>query len=61
MNWVLKFVQSRPHCLLMALIWYIPLFMGWQAERVKGSVQAQEYQRVTNEIQTIVQEILGVP
>ncbi len=46
---------------LVSLVWYIPLFMSWQTERVKGSVQAQEYERVANEIQKIVQEILGVP
>jgi hypothetical protein len=46
---------------LVSLVWYIPQFMNWQTERVKGSVAAQVYQRVTNEFQTIVQEILGVP
>jgi len=46
---------------LVSLVWYIPLFMSWQTERVRGSLGPQEYQRMTNEIQTIVQEILGVP
>jgi hypothetical protein len=46
---------------LVSLVWYIPLFMSWQTERIKGSVDAREYERTTNEIQTTVQEILGVP
>jgi hypothetical protein len=46
---------------LVSLVWYIPLFMNWQTERVAGSVAVGEYERATNEIQTIVQEILGVP
>ncbi|HTV42881.1 MAG TPA: hypothetical protein VMF08_20110 [Candidatus Sulfotelmatobacter sp.] len=46
---------------LVSLVWYIPLFMGWQTERVKGSVDDQEYQKAANEFQTKIQEILGVP
>jgi hypothetical protein len=46
---------------LVSIVWYIPLFMTWQTERVSGSIDAEEYRRVSNEIQTIVQEFLGVP
>ena len=46
---------------LVSLVWYIPLFMSWQTERVKGSVEPREYERVTNEIQATVQAILGFP
>ncbi len=46
---------------LVSLLWYIPLFMSWQAERVKGSIDAQEYQRIANQIEGKLEEILGVP
>jgi hypothetical protein len=46
---------------LVSLFWYVPLFMSWQAERVKGSVDPREYEKAANGIQTIVQGILGVP
>ena len=46
---------------LVSLIWYIPIFMTWQAERVKGSVDIQEYQRIANQIEGKIEEILGIP
>jgi len=46
---------------LVSLLWYIPLFMTWQTERMTGSIEAQEYQRITNEIEGRIEEILGVP
>jgi len=46
---------------LVSLVWYIPLFMSWQTERVKGGVEPREYEKAANEIQTLVQGILGVP
>jgi hypothetical protein len=46
---------------LVSLVWYIPLFMSWQTERVKSSIDIAEYHRAANEFQTKVQEILGVP
>ena len=47
---------------VVSLLWYIPLFMEWQRERVQesgGNVAA--FVRATNQVQALVQEILGVP
>ena len=46
---------------LVSLVWYIPIFMVWQRDRVKAPPAASDYERVTNEVQSLVQEILGVP
>ena len=47
---------------LVALLWYIPVFLRWQKERVqekRGDVAA--FDRVINRVQGILEEILGVP
>jgi hypothetical protein len=47
---------------LISLIWYIPLFMNWQKERVfekGGDISALE--RSTNILQGILEDVLGVP
>ena len=46
----------------VSLLWYIPLFMGWQTERIEENgtdpvIYMRAVDRVTNEIQ----RILGVP
>ena len=46
---------------LVSLIWYIPLFMRWQTERVKESIGEIQFQRVVAEFETKVQGILGAP
>jgi hypothetical protein len=46
----------------VALLWYIPLFMTWQRERVaEAGVDPHEYDRATNEVGSLVEGILGVP
>jgi hypothetical protein len=47
---------------LVALIWYVPVFLRWQKERIAesgGNVVA--FERLTNRVQGIVERILGVP
>ena len=47
---------------LVALVWYIPQFLHWQKERVAargGDLAA--FERLTNRVQGMVEEILGVP
>lgn len=47
---------------LVSLLWYIPLFMHWQVERVRengGDVEA--YQRATVAMTNEVERLLGVP
>jgi hypothetical protein len=47
---------------LVSLVWYIPLFMEWQAERVQSSgVKLSEYEKSINKVQNLVERILGVP
>lgn len=46
----------------VSLLWYIPLFMSWQRERVHeqgGSVK--DLNRAINRIQEQLERILGVP
>ena len=47
---------------LVSLIWYIPIFMTWQRERVSASgVNAEIYNIAINQVETLVEKILGVP
>lgn len=47
---------------LVSLIWYIPIFMTWQRERVSaGGVNAEVYEIAINQVETLVEKILGVP
>ncbi len=47
---------------LVALLWYVPAFLRWQKERVaKKGGNMPAFERVTNRVQGIVEEILGVP
>lgn len=46
----------------VSLVWYVPLFLHWQTKRIAengGDVLA--FEQFSNRIQTIVEEILGVP
>ena len=47
---------------LVALLWYIPSFLRWQQERVaeKGG-DAAAFEQLTNRVQGIVEDVLGVP
>jgi hypothetical protein len=47
---------------VVSLLWYIPLFMQWQADRVresKGDVAA--YARATTMMANEIERLLGVP
>ena len=46
----------------VSLIWYIPIFMGWQYERVrdKGG-DMKSFIGAANKIQAVIEDILGVP
>ena len=47
---------------LVSVLWYIPVFMHWQLERVRergGSIS--EYTTAMNELTAEVERILGVP
>ena len=47
---------------LVALIWYVPIFMSWQRERVQEcGGNAQDYELACNRILIIVEQLLGVP
>lgn len=47
---------------IISLIWYIPLFMEWQKERVEESGEdMREFEEAINRLQSIVEDILGVP
>lgn len=47
---------------LVALLWYLPSFIGWQVERVieKGGDSAA-YQRFATEVFNTLEEVLGTP
>jgi hypothetical protein len=46
----------------VSLLWYIPLFMRWQRERVeKNGGDVAELEKATNRVQALVETILGVP
>jgi hypothetical protein len=46
----------------VSVVWYIPIFMEWQTDRVRAcGVNSDEYQRATNKLMNEVQRILGVP
>jgi hypothetical protein len=47
---------------LVSLLWYIPIFMSWQLERLQN--QASEMKQVDhsrNEILILLEKILGIP
>lgn len=47
---------------LVALLWYLPSFLGWQSERIieKGGDVA-DYAKFSAEVQNTLEELLGVP
>jgi hypothetical protein len=47
---------------LVALLWYMPSFLRWQKARIaeKGG-DVVMFEHLTNQVQGIVEEILGVP
>ena len=47
---------------LVALLWYMPLFMGWQKERLReAGGDVAELERATNTVEGLLETILGVP
>ena len=47
---------------LVSLLWYIPLFMDWQKERVlEQGGDVKHLERATNQILDILEEKLGIP
>jgi hypothetical protein len=46
---------------LVTLLWFIPLFMEWQTERVTKTFPPEEYQAARTSVETQVMRILGVP
>ena len=47
---------------LVSLLWYIPLFMGWQVGRVEeGGADPVAYQRAVAEITNEIERLLGTP
>jgi hypothetical protein len=47
---------------MVALLWYLPSFLGWQVERVveTGGDRAA-YERFITEIHKVLEEVLGTP
>jgi hypothetical protein len=46
----------------VSLLWYIPLFLDWQKERVvEAGGDSAAYERVSNLVANQVERILGVP
>ena len=47
---------------LISLTWYIPMFMTWQRERVlaRGG-NIEELEQAINRVQSILENLLGVP
>ena len=46
---------------VVSLLWYIPLFMEWQKERVEGAIGLKDYRNKKTLIENELERILGVP
>jgi hypothetical protein len=47
---------------VVSLLWYMPLFMVWQRERVQeAGADGPELDKATNQVQQLVEQILGIP
>jgi hypothetical protein len=47
---------------IVSLLWYMPLFMAWQKDRVQeAGGDAAGLERAANEVQSIVERVLGIP
>ncbi len=47
---------------VVSLLWYMPIFMGWQFDRVQAAGgDIAEFDKATNQVQNLVEKILGVP
>ncbi|MCK4636114.1 MAG: hypothetical protein KAT32_04590 [Candidatus Moranbacteria bacterium] len=45
----------------VSLIWYIPLFIGWQIERIEDEKEIDLLKKGRNKIEGLLEEILGIP
>jgi hypothetical protein len=52
-----EMISSR----IVSLLWYIPLFMEWQKERVQKTINLKEYNISKQNIENELERILGVP
>lgn len=56
---------TEPHLFskrIVSLLWYMPLFMVWQEEQLQeNGIDPARYQAITNQIQELIESILGVP
>jgi len=47
---------------LVALLWYLPSFLGWQAERVAEKCgDRSAYEMFVTEVHNTLEEVLGTP
>ena len=47
---------------LISMLWYVPIFLEWQRERIKLKVNnITEYEAFVSNIQNALEEILGIP
>ena len=46
---------------LVSLLWYIPLFMEWNAENVLNQIPRGEYDNCKNLVENELERILGIP
>ena len=46
---------------IISLLWYIPLFMEWQRERVQNTISVNEYDLKRTSIANELERILGIP
>jgi hypothetical protein len=52
-----ELISSR----IVSLLWYIPLFMEWQKERVQKNISLNEYNILKTTIENELERILGIP
>jgi hypothetical protein len=46
---------------LVSLLWYIPLFMEWNAEGVSNQISRDEYSHCKTLVENELERILGIP
>lgn len=47
---------------LLVLVWYMPLFLDWQKDRIaEVSGVVSEYERFVTEVINVLEEVVGVP
>lgn len=54
----MSFVPKR----FLSLIWYLPIFLTWQVDRVRDvSLNGEKYEKFITELQNTLEQSLGVP